>query len=288
LDGLEAALVVANGEDLAGIPFFKMTGSGNDFVFLDGRVERHRALETPETVARICGRGTGVGADGVVWLMPADGPNAFRMRYRNSDGSIADMCGNASLCSVALSTRLGIAPADRPFQFLTDAGTLTGRVRPDGAPEVTLTPISGLAPEGPPKPRTGERIGFADTGVPHVVVLVDDAEAVDLTGRGRELRHDPSLGPAGANVDFVSPKAADIWRMRTFERGVEGETLACGTGAVATAALLKAWGLTGSETTIETTSGRTVLVSIRESDRISTPSLAGEGRLVYEGRLQNL
>jgi diaminopimelate epimerase len=280
---MEAALVVADGADLEGIPFFKMTGSGNDFVFLDGRVERHRALETPDVVRRLCARGTGIGADGVVWLLPADGPAAFRMRYRNSDGSIADMCGNASLCSVALSVRLGMAPADRPFQFQTDAGMLTGRVRPEGTPEVTLTAISGLQPDGPPPPGAGERIGFADSGVPHVVVLVGDVEAVDLAGRGRELRHHPSLGKPGANVDFVSPGHDGSWRMRTFERGVEGETLACGTGAVASAALLRAWGKVGDETTIETTSGRTVLVTIHESDRVTTPSLAGEGRLVYQG-----
>src|SRR4026208_749331 len=84
LDGLEAALVVADGTDLAGIPFFKMTGSGNDFVFLDGRIERHRALETPEAVRRLCARRTCIGADGVVWLLPSDGPGQFRMRYRNS------------------------------------------------------------------------------------------------------------------------------------------------------------------------------------------------------------
>ena len=280
--------MVADGSDLKGVPFFKMTGSGNDFVFLDGRIEAHRALENPEAITRMCGRGTGVGADGVVWLLPGEGQAAFRMRYRNSDGSIADMCGNASLCSVALSVRLGMAPADRPFQFMSDAGMLTGRVRPDGSPEVNLTPISGLKTQGPPTARNGETIGFADTGVPHVVVLVADADAVDLTGRGGELRHDPSLGSAGANVDFVSPMPGGVWRMRTFERGVEGETLACGTGAVASAALLRAWGKTGDETTIETTSGKDVLVSIHDSDSVSTPSLAGEGRLVYEGILRNL
>ena len=280
---MEAAVVVADGPDLAGIPFFKMTGSGNDFVFLDGRVARHRDLENPDVIRRLCGRGTGVGADGVVWLLPADAPAAFRMRYRNSDGSIADMCGNASLCSVALSVRLGIAPADMSFQFQTDAGMLTGRVRPDGLPEVTLTSISGLRPDGPPPPNPGERIGFADTGVPHLVVLVADADAVNLAARGAELRHHPTVGPAGANVDFVSPNDDGTWRMRTFERGVEGETLACGTGAVATAALLKAWGKAGDQVTIETTSGQEALVAIHESDRISTPSLAGEGRLVYQG-----
>jgi diaminopimelate epimerase len=276
-------VVVADGSDLTGIPFFKMTGSGNDFVFLDGRVDRLRALETAEAITRLCARGTGIGADGVVWLLPSDPPAAYRMRYRNSDGSIADMCGNASLCSVALAVRLGIAPADRPFQFQTDAGLLTGEVRPDGTPQVTLTPIKGLVLDGPPAPGDGERIGFVDTGVPHLVVLVTDADAVDLAVRGGSLRHDQALGAAGANVDFVSPNPNGAWRMRTFERGVEGETLACGTGAAATAALLRAWGKAEGEVVIETTSGQNVLVSIHETGHVSTPSLAGEGRLVYEG-----
>lgn len=284
---MEAALVVTDRKDLTGLRFFKMTGSGNDFVFLDGRLPANRELETLEVIRRLCERGTGIGADGVVWLLPSD-KAAFRMRYRNSDGSIADMCGNASLCSIALSVKLGLTSAHEPFQFESDAGILTGQLRPDGTPQVTLTPVSKLAIPGPPKPAEGEQIGFADSGVPHVVVLVADADRVDLTARGAALRHDSSLGDAGANVNFLSPMAGGKWRMRTFERGVEGETLACGTGAAASAAVLKAWGRTGPETVIETTSGLDVLVSIHEKDGITTPSLAGEGRLVYEGTVDRL
>jgi diaminopimelate epimerase len=281
--------VVDDGQDLSGIQFFKMTGSGNDFVFLDGRTNRVRQLETTEVVERLCARGTGIGADGVVWLLPGGAGHAYRMRYRNSDGSVADMCGNASLCSVALAVRLGLAPGDTPFTFETDAGTLTGRIREDGLPEVTLTPVRGLREAGPPAALAAEdRIGFADTGVPHVVVLVTDAERIDLHGRGGALRRDPSLGEAGANVDFVSRTRDGSWRMRTFERGVEGETLACGTGAVACAALLNAWNLAWGEVPIETTSGRKLLVSLHEKDGISTPTLAGEGRLVFTGAVSDV
>lgn len=273
-----------NGKSLTGIRFHKMTGSGNDFVFLDGRDERLRALETPDAIRRLCARGTGIGADGVVWLMPGSDGEAFYMRYRNSDGSVADMCGNAALCSVSLAVRLGVAPADDDFRFRSDAGVLVGRRRPDGLPEVDLTPIQGLAATAPVAPVGREaRIGFADAGVPHLVVEVPDAEAIDLLGRGAALRSDRALGSAGANVNFVSRGPGDAWRMRTFERGVEGETLACGTGAAACAAVLRAWGASARETTVETTSGKKLLVSLHDSGGVTTPSLAGEGRLVFEG-----
>ena len=280
----------ADRADLNRIPFFKMSGSGNDFVFLDGRVDRLRALETPDAIRRLCARGTGIGADGVVWLLPATGDAAFRMRYRNSDGSIADMCGNASLCSVSLSIELGLAPAGRPFAFESDAGVLRGRRRPDGLPEVTLTPIQGLEPEARVTPKGDEvRIGYANSGVPHLVVLVPDANRADLMTRGRNLRNDPAYAPAGANVDFLSRQGqSGPWRMRTYERGVEGETLACGTGACAMAPLIHAWHPGGEEIALETTSGLTLLVSLHESGGISTPSLAGEGRIVFSGETTEL
>jgi diaminopimelate epimerase len=283
-------MVGADRADLSRIPFFKMTGSGNDFVFLDGRIERLRALETPDAIRRLCARGTGIGADGVVWLLPPTGDAAFRMRYRNSDGSIADMCGNASLCSVSLSIRLGMAPADRPFAFESDAGLLKGRCRPDGLPEVTLTPIRGLAPEARVSPQGDElRIGYADSGVPHLVVLVPDATKSDLMKRGRALRTDAAYAPDGANVDFVSRRGdSGPWRMRTYERGVEGETLACGTGAAASAALIQRWIPGQGDVSIETTSGRMLLVSLHEADGVSTPSLAGEGRIVFAGETSDV
>lgn len=274
--------------NLTGVRFHKMSGSGNDFVFLDGRVERYRDLETEDAIRRLCATGTGIGADGVVWLMPAAEPALFRMRYRNRDGSLADMCGNAALCSVRLATELGVAPRGERFTFATDAGDLTGRLRPDGTPEVTLSPVRGLRPTAPPELGPGElRAGFADTGVPHLVVEVPDAEAVDLPNRGRSLRYDPAIGVAGANVNFIS-RTGTGFRMRTYERGVEGETLACGTGAAACAAVLRSWGVAAAEYPIETTSGRTLLVSIHDGEGGILPSLAGEGRIVFTGEISSL
>jgi diaminopimelate epimerase len=126
-----------------------------------------------------------------------------------------------------------------------------------------------------------ERMGYAVAGVPHVVVLCEDVAAVDVARRGAELRRADWTGSEGANVNFVSRDGG--WAMRTFERGVEGETLACGTGAVASATVLRAWSLAGSETALRTRSGCVLEVGLRDEDGRILPRLRGEGRLMFEG-----
>jgi diaminopimelate epimerase len=267
-----------------GRPFFKMSGSGNDFVVVDARSESAGELRKPATIRRICARATGVGADGIVFLEPS--PRlSFRMTYFNSDGSLASLCGNASLCVARLAVELGaVDPAG--FVFDTDAGEVRARLE-KGLPEVDLQPVQSVSPEAGMAPAAGElRIGFALAGVPHLVVECEDVTSVDVAGRGAALRHHASL-PEGANVNFVAPEP-DRWAIRTFERGVEGETLACGTGAVAAAILLAAWGESGEETTLRTRSGRALDVRlVREGDRW-LPSLRGEARIVFEGHLGEL
>jgi diaminopimelate epimerase len=154
-------------------------------------------------------------------------------------------------------------------------------------PEIELQPVRRLAPdaEGITPAADEQRIGFALAGVPHLVVQVPDADAVRLVERGRTLRWHATL-EAGANVNFVSPTAGG-WRMRTYERGVEGETLACGTGAVACAAVLGAWGASGDETVLLTSSGRPLRVRAPRSAGRG-PALAGEGRIVFQGTLGDL
>ncbi|MEA3245376.1 MAG: diaminopimelate epimerase, partial [Gemmatimonadota bacterium] len=225
---------------LAGTRFWKMTGSGNDFVVIDARDGAPPGIEAPGAIAALCSRTDGIGADGVV-LIERHPSDAFAIRYYNRDGSRGELCGNASLCSASLAVQLGLA-GEGAFSFTTDIGPVRAVVSA-GTPEIGLAPVQGLRPDVPIPLGPGERrIGFANTGVPHLVVLVDDTAAVDVPARGRELRHHPSL-ERGANVNFVSRGPAG-WRMRTYERGVEAETQACGTGSVATAALLVAWGLT--------------------------------------------
>ena len=268
--------------------FYKMCGSGNDFVFFDARDGAPAELDTEAAIRLLCARATGVGADGVVFLEPSDRA-AVRMRYHNSDGSRATFCGNAALCTTRLAVELGIAEA-AGFVFEADTGLVAARLR-DGVPEIDFGPVGELRRDAPVTAAAGERrIGFALAGVPHLVVRVDDIEAVPLDRRGRALRFDPALGAAGANVNFVAPDASSGgWLMRTYERGVEGETLACGTGAVACAAVLSAWNDADQPTTIVTRSGKPLIVRQRAGDGGNPgPSLSGEGRIVYEGVLREL
>jgi diaminopimelate epimerase len=262
--------------------FYKMSGSGNDFVFFDARSEGANGLDEKAVVEAICARRTGVGADGIVLIEPAAG-HAFGIRYFNSDGSLASLCGNASLCSVRLATDLGAAPAEGDFTFLTGDGPVRGRMA-DGNPQIDLQPVRELVPSFDVPLEPGEqRIGFARVGVPHLTILCDDIEIVNVAERGRELRNHQRLAD-GANANFVASTPRG-WAMRTYERGVEAETLACGTGAVSCAALLRSWGRSGDTTTIWTRSGLPLIVSLRDDGGRLRASLSGEGRIVFSGEL---
>lgn len=267
-----------------GREFFKMSGSGNDFVFVDTRKEPAGSLASPEAVGAICSRGTGIGADGVCFFEHSD-QATVKLIYLNADGSRADLCGNATLCTARLARELGVI-RDQEFSIETDTGVLGARFV-DGSPEIDLLPVNEVRPDaGIPLVAGERRMGFALAGVPHLVILVDDLEAVDVVGRGRPLRRHPSL-KAGANVNFVR-KAGDGFEYRTYERGVEAETLACGTGAVATAVLLKDWGEASSPVRIRTRSGRTLRVRLTGSGASAVPSLSGEARIVYRGQFGEL
>jgi diaminopimelate epimerase len=265
-----------------------MTGSGNDFVMVDTR-NSTPADWTPEDISVVCARATGVGADGIVFVGPGSAVDTARMVYHNSDGSHAAMCGNAALCAVRLAAHLGLVPA-AAMQLETDAGRYAGRA-PYGSTgaELQLGPIEaprdvrGLVMRDPER-----RAAFAMVGVPHLVVLVNDVDAVALDDRGPALRRDPAVGPAGANVNFVSPAAnTGEWRMRTYERGVEAETLACGTGAVAAACTLDSWKIGTLPTRILTRAGRALEVRARRlpTDEYGDIWLAGEARMVARGVL---
>ncbi|HKC81004.1 MAG TPA: diaminopimelate epimerase [Gemmatimonadaceae bacterium] len=271
---------------LEGQKFYKMTGSGNDFVVFDGTGGSVAHLENEETIRSLSARGTGVGADGVVFLERA-GSGDVRMRYYNSDGSEAALCGNASLCSTRLAVDLGLAQAGG-FVLHTAAGSLKARIR-EGLPEVDLDPVIEVnADAADLGKKPGEaRLGYACAGVPHVVVEIADIESADVTGRGPELRNHRAL-TEGANVNFVARRPDGSFTYRTYERGVEGETLACGTGAVATAILLASWGESGKETTLWTRSDLPLTVTLKRDDGSWLPSLRGEGRIVFEGTVRDL
>ncbi|HUF64447.1 MAG TPA: diaminopimelate epimerase [Gemmatimonadaceae bacterium] len=268
----------------AELTFLKMSGSGNDFLVFDARSGLAAGLDAPETIVRLCARGSGVGADGVVFIEAASDA-LFRMRYHNADGSRAELCGNAALCSTRLAVELGLAKEGHDFQFQTDSGLMQARMV-DGLPEILLAPVTEVEPSAPDiAPVEGEeRLGYAVAGVPHLVVACASAEQADVTGRGSVLRRHPSL-PKGANVNFVSASGSE-WRYRTYERGVEAETLACGTGAVATAILLAEWGRTTDPVRLRTSSGEVLTVRLGRAGDEWHPSLSGPARIVYEGMLR--
>ncbi|MEO8089220.1 MAG: diaminopimelate epimerase [Gemmatimonadales bacterium] len=270
---------------MRGTLFYKMTGSGNDFVMLDGRATSPDAWPAPR-VRAICDRRNGVGADGLVILTPAPS-GEVRMSYWNSDGSHGAMCGNAALCSGRLSVDLElVAPGE--FCLLTDAGEV--RVISYGqADEAEISlPDCDLPRELTGFPSETGELWFALglVGVPHLVVRVNDIESVDVARRGRALRSDPRVGPVGANVNFVSPprERGAHWLIRTFERGVEGETLACGTGTVAAALALAGRAEVELPLTFRSRGGPELRVRAeRDGGRAADVWLAGQGRLLFRG-----
>jgi diaminopimelate epimerase len=262
-----------------------MTGSGNDFVMLDGRFTSPE-LWPATRVAAICDRRSGVGADGLVILTP-DGPGRVRMTYWNSDGSRAAMCGNAALCSTRLSVYLELTEPGE-LCLLTDAGVVPARSNGSGdGAEIRLPDAEVPAAVLGLEPGAGERwLAFGTVGVPHLIVRVDDIERIDLTGRGRALRFEPSLGPAGANVNFVAPGegGSEPWSIRTYERGVEGETLACGTGTVAAAIALAVRQEAALPLRFRSRGGPELLVRAELSaGRAHDVWLGGQGRLLFRG-----
>jgi diaminopimelate epimerase len=271
-----------------GLPIYKMSGSGNDFVMLDARLSQPGEW-TPADIRAVCARGTGVGADGLVFVGPGSQARAARMVYFNADGSRAPMCGNAALCTTRLAARLGIAPAEG-MRLETDAGVYEGRCAGAGAEaELHLAPVSTPADVPGLVPAPGEqRIALGVVGVPHLVVLVDDVATIDVPARGRALRFDPALAPGGANINFVSRGTSPSeWALRTYERGVEAETLACGTGAVAAACALSDWGLASLPLTVWSRSGRPLGIRARQAapGHYDDVWLAGEAHLVFRGVL---
>jgi diaminopimelate epimerase len=266
--------------------FYKMSGSGNDFIFFDLSEGDAGDLENPAAIRALSARGTGVGADGVVFLKPQS-DDSFAIRYYNSDGSLGELCGNATLCATRLANELGIVSAPQ-ISISTDAGVLAARMS-DGLPEIDFAPVTEVVLEWPSIPRLEreQELGFSRAGVPHIVIVDENVETADILGRGSSVRRDRSLRD-GANVNFVSAGDDGSWIIRTYERGVEGETLACGTGAVATAILLIEWGRAVSPVALRTRSGRTLTVTVHRENGNWYPSLRGAGEIVFSGELRDL
>ena len=279
------------------VPFVKMSGSGNDFILLDARVAA--AIDDVRAFTRaVCHRRLSLGADGVVVIDPHEPqldlhgnelPDAvhFTWRYLNADGSDGEMCGNGAMCGARYAVQLGFAPDQCRFQ--TPSGIVEAMVD-DESGEVTLmmpdtgpvaAPVTVLTTIGPLE------LHPVRVGVPHVVAIVPDADAIEhLDAIGRAIRRDPHFEPDGTNVNVISPLAPSSWRMRTYERGVEAETLACGTGAIATGVVTAHLGRSSAPVSIRTSGGRDLQVSFKlEGDAGRNVRLTGHTAIIAQGVL---
>ncbi len=266
--------------------FYKMSGSGNDFVFFDMSDGSDPLLENTGAIRALSARGTGVGADGVVFMRP-ESDSSIAIRYYNSDGSLGELCGNATLCAARLAHEIGLVSATE-ILIKTDAGIVTARMC-DGLPEIDLAPVTEVELDARkiPKLEREKHLGFSRVGVPHIVIVDQDVESAEVLRRGSLIRRDKSLKD-GANVNFVSRGDDEGWMVRTYERGVESETLACGTGAVATAILLVEWGEAVSPVVLRTRSGRDLTVTVHREGQRWQPSLKGSADIVFSGNLRDL
>lgn len=217
------------------VEFTKMTGAGNDFIVIDNRFYHFSGAELADIARRHCPRRTGIGADGVLAMEEAEGVD-FRMRYLNADGSVGSMCGNGARCLARYARAAGMTA--EPLVFLTDAGTYRASVPENSTADVRLY-LPPHADYGTRSLDAGVALPdvahYVWTGTEHVVVFVDRANEAPVAVEGPRLRRDPGLSTHGANVDFVEVAGPDHLRVRTYEKGVEEETLACGTGATAAA-----------------------------------------------------
>ena len=264
------------------LKFTKMNGAGNDFVLLDnldGRLE----LALGQIVG-LCDRHRGVGADGVLVVeRPANGGD-FRMRYYNADGGEAEMCGNGARCFARFASR--ITGRQGAVSFETPAGVI--RAECDGTNvRLAMSEPRDLALDREIALAGGSVIAHSvNTGVPHAVVFVEDLEKTDVRGLGAALRYSPDFAPKGTNVNFVRITGPGTVAVRTYERGVEDETLACGTGVVATALILHEKHGAASPVSVRVRGGDTLLVSFeKEGGGWRNVSLTGPADFVFEGQI---
>ena len=273
--------------------FTKMNGAGNDFVLLDNRAGQVQLAG--DAVARLCDRHAGVGADGVLLAeMPENNEAELRMRYFNADGGEAEMCGNGARCFARYGSRLLSSGGSRDreqISFQTPAGVIRAQIEGETVRLAMSQPADGRE-AGPLEAEDGlPRYGyFLNTGVPHVVVPVDDLGGLDVFALGRAVRYHEKFAPAGANANFIQVLSADEIALRTYERGVEGETLACGTGATASALvhaeLTKRIG--PGTIAVRVHSGETLHIGFERTGpwAFANVTLSGPADFVFEGQIR--
>jgi diaminopimelate epimerase len=261
-----------------------MTGAGNDFIVIDDLGDAV-GEDARELAKQLCRRRLSVGADGLIMVVPS-GRCDFRMRYFNADGSEADMCGNGGRCVARFAFDRGIAGRELSFESrsgLHRAGIIDDEnVRLSMADPRAIILDFGIMVLG-----KKVRVHRVNTGVPHAVLEVPNLPETDVVGLGRAIREHDAFMPDGANADFVTVRDDHTIDLRTYERGVEDETLACGTGAVAAAITMAAAGRARPPVSVNTAGGWTLTVGFFMTDiGFSNVTLAGDARTVYEGQIE--
>ncbi|CAL2084820.1 diaminopimelate epimerase [Tenacibaculum sp. 190524A02b] len=254
------------------ITFYKYQGTGNDFVIIDNRTKTFPS-ENNKLIASLCHRNFGVGADGLI-LLENDETTDFKMVYFNADGNESTMCGNGGRCIVAFAHKLGLFKKETTFMAIDG---LHNASIDDSIVSLQMIDVNTV--------EIHDSYIFADTGSPHHVQLVNNINDYDVFTNGKSIRND-MYGKEGSNVNFVEQLNTDTFQVRTYERGVENETLACGTGVTAVAIAMHATKITASNTVKLPVQGGELSVSFQENKgKYSKVFLTGPATFVFKGEI---
>jgi diaminopimelate epimerase len=265
------------------IPFWKMHGAGNDFVLVDDRAGGFPCADRVWMQA-VAARRTGVGCEGIILIQSSTRAH-IRMRFFNPDGNEVEMCGNGARCVARLASEIGAAP--QRVQIETTAGVLSAAVMNDGVRLEMTDPIDWRLDRVLRLPDGEWPYAFVNTGVPHVVIRVEDLDACDVAARGPPIRYHDDFAPAGTNVNFMQATGPRELRVRTYERGVEAETLACGTGIVAAALVAARLGAVTPPVSVVPAGGDTLTVDFTlTASGAESVSLTGPAVHVFRGNLE--
>ena len=256
------------------INFYKYEGTGNDFVMIDNRNEIF-PKDNIKLIAHLCDRRFGIGGDGLI-LLENDATSDFKMVYFNSDGNQSTMCGNGGRCLMAFANKLQII--DKSAYFMAIDGLHYAIISENGIVSLQMKNVDSVA--------NSIDYVFLDTGSPHHVQLVSDLIHINVKENGAAIRYSELYGDSGANVNFVEQINSDTFSIRTYERGVEDETLSCGTGATAVAIAMKTIGKTTSNVIKINVEGGKLEVTFDNNDGIFTNVfLKGPATFVFEGKI---
>jgi diaminopimelate epimerase len=265
------------------IPFYKMSGAGNDFIIIDNRDQIIADTDLNGFIVNVCRRKLSAGADGLILIEPS-GTCDFRWRFFNADGSKAEMCGNGARCAARFAYVNGIAGTTLCFE--TEAGVVSAQIDKDRI-KVKMPDPTDLKLAYPlTLTNRSFAISSVNTGVPHVVVMVEQIDEVAVAELGREIRFHPTFAPAGTNANFVYHNKSNEIEIRTYERGVEAETLACGTGAIASAIISACRFKMNPPIDVKTRSGAHLTIHFNEKDgHFDHIYMEGDARIIYSGHL---